>query len=99
MENRSALIDDAELTIADGYAERATAVEIFSRLPAMARRRVFAADKAYDTNEFVAEVRQLGLTPHPAPNMRHSEIDARTTRHARLLASQGIRKRVEEPFG
>ncbi len=31
MENRSALIVDAELTTADGYAERATAVEMLSR--------------------------------------------------------------------
>src|SRR6516162_10447593 len=35
MEHRSALIVDAELTIADGYAERATAVEMLARLPKM----------------------------------------------------------------
>ena len=33
MENRNALIVDAELTTADGYAERATAVEMLARLP------------------------------------------------------------------
>jgi transposase len=99
MENRSALIVDAELTIADGYAERATAVEMLSRLPRMARRRTIAADKAYDTKGFVAEVRQLGFTPHVAPNTRYSAIDARTTRHAGHQVSQRIRKRVEEPFG
>ena len=32
MEHWSALIVDAELTIADGYAEQATALEILSRL-------------------------------------------------------------------
>jgi hypothetical protein len=99
MENRSALIVDAELTIADGYAERATAVEMLSRLPKMARRRTIAADKAYDTKGFVADVRQLGFTPHVAPNTRYSAIDARTTRHAGHQVSQRIRKRVEEPFG
>lgn len=99
MENRSALIVDAELTIADGYAERATAVEMLSRLPKMARRRTIAADKAYDTKGFVADVRRLGFTPHVAPNTKHSAIDARTTRHPGHVVSQRIRKRVEEPFG
>jgi transposase len=99
MENRSALIVDAELTIADGYAERATAVEMLAKLPTRARRRTVAADKAYDTKGFVADVRKLGFTPHVAPNTKHSAIDARTTRHAGHLVSQRIRKRIEEPFG
>jgi transposase len=99
MENRSALIVDAELTIADGYAERATALEMLGRLPKMARRRTVAGDKAYDTKGFVAGVRELGLTPHVAQNTKNSAIDARTTRHAGHLVSQRIRKRIEEPFG
>jgi hypothetical protein len=99
MENRSALIVDAELTIADGYAERATAVEMLARLPTMTRRRTVAGDKGYDTKGFVAGVRDLGFTPHVAPNTRHSAIDGRTTRHPGHEISQRIRKRVEEPFG
>ena len=39
MENRNALIVDAELTQADGYAERATAIELLGRLPGRKRRR------------------------------------------------------------
>src|SRR5829696_8846931 len=39
MEHRNALIVDAELTTADGYAERATAIAMLTRLPATARRR------------------------------------------------------------
>ena len=39
MEHRNALIVDAELTTADGYAERATAIEMLARLPVTARRR------------------------------------------------------------
>ena len=70
MEHRSALIVDAELTIADGYAERATAVEMLARLPTMTRRRTVAGDKAYDTKGFVADVRELGFTPHVAPNTK-----------------------------
>src|SRR3954468_1907622 len=77
MENRSALIVDAELTIADGYAERATAIEMLARLPKMPRRRTVAGDKAYDTKGFVAASRKLGFTPHVAPNTRNSAVDAR----------------------
>src|SRR3954471_9358606 len=54
MENRNALIVDAELATADGYAERATALEMLARLPATARRRTIAGDKGYDTRGFVA---------------------------------------------
>jgi len=101
MENRNALIVDAELTAATGFAERDCAVEMLARLPARKRRRTVAADKGYDTRDFVAKSRGLGFTPHVAPNTtnRRSAIDGRTTRHAGHTVSQRIRKRVEEPFG
>lgn len=102
IEHRSALIVDAELTIADGYAERATALEMLARLPTSKRRRTAAGDKNYDTKGFVADARALGFTPHVAQNVsgnRHSAIDGRTTRHPGHAVSQRIRQRVEEPFG
>ena len=101
MENRNALIVDAELSAATGHAKRDTAVEMLARLPASKRRRTVAGDKGYDTAGFVADVRALGFTPHVAQNTtnRRSAIDGRTTRHARHGVSQRIRKRVEEPFG
>jgi transposase len=102
MEHRNALIVDAELTQADGYAERATAIEMLARLPNRARRRTVAADKAYDTRTFVAGCRDLGVTPHVAQNAsghRRSAIDGRTTRHRGHETSLRIRKRIEEPFG
>ena len=101
MENRSALIVDAELTFADGYAERATALEMLGRLPKSKRRRTVGADKAYDTAGFVADARKLGFTPHVAPNTtnRRSAIDGRTTRHPGHRVSQSTRPRIEEPFG
>ena len=102
MEHRSALIVDAELTTADGYAERATALEMLGRLPSRARRRTVAGDKGYDTRGFVADARDLGFTPHVAQNTsgnRRSAIDGRTTRHAGHGISMRIRKRIEEPFG
>lgn len=101
MENRNALIVDAELTTADGYAERATAIEMLARLPKRARRRTVAGDKGYDTRGFVAQARDLGFTAHVAQNntRQRSAIDGRTTRHAGHETSMRIRKRIEEPFG
>lgn len=101
LEHRSALIVDAELTIADGYAERATAIDMLSRLPKTRRRRTVAGDKGYDTKGFVAQARALGFTPHIAQhtNKRRSAIDGRTTRHPGHEISMRKRKRIEEPFG
>lgn len=101
MENRNALLVDVELTQADGYAERATALAMLERLPRRTRRRTVAADKAYDTAGFVADCRSLGVTPHVAQNTtnRRSAIDRRTTRHDGHRISQRVRPRIEEPFG
>jgi Transposase DDE domain len=101
LEHRNALIVDAELTAATGYAERDTAIEMLGRLPASGRRRTVAGDKGYDTKDFVARTRQIGFTPHVAQNTtrQRSAIDGRTTRHQGHLVSQRIRKRIEEPFG
>jgi transposase len=101
MEHRNALLVDIELSEANGYAERDTALEMLARLPARTRPRTVAGDKAYDTRDFVADVRELGFTPHLAPNTtrQRSTIDGRTTRHPGHAVSQRIRKRIEEPFG
>jgi transposase len=101
IENRNGLIVDADLTEANGHAERDTAIEMIERLPKRKRRRTVAADKAYDTKDFVAKSRAAGFTPHVAQNTsnRRSAIDGRTTRHEGHTVSQRIRKRVEEPFG
>jgi len=64
-------------------------------------RITVGADKAYDTSDFVAEMRRLGVTPHVAQNntRRRSAINGRTTRHAGYAVSQRVRKRIEEVFG
>jgi transposase len=85
IEHRSALIVDAELTTADCYAERATALDRLARLPKSARRRTVAGDKNYDSKAFIADTRALGFTPHVAPNVsgnRRLAIDGGTARHA-----------------
>ena len=101
MEHRNALLVDIELSEATGYAERDTALEMLGRLPTTKRRRTLAGDKGYDTKDFVAELRDRGITPHLAPNTtrQRSTIDGRTTRHPGHATSQRIRKRIEEPFG
>jgi transposase len=101
IEHRSALIVDADLTAATGFAERDCATEMLKRLPERTRRRTVAGDKNYDTRSFVADARAAGFTPHIAQNTtnRRSAIDGRTTRHSGYDVSQRIRKRVEEPFG
>jgi IS5 family transposase len=100
MENRNGLVIDTRVTAAGGRAERDAAVKMIEDLPG-AGRVTLAADKGYDTKEFVATVRGFGVTPHVAQNKarRASAIDRRTTRHPGYAASQRVRKRVEEIFG
>src|SRR5438105_13302333 len=59
------------------------------------------ADKAYDAEDFVNELRSMKVTPHVAQNIRgrSSAIDGRPTRHGDYTVSQRIRKRTEEAFG
>ena len=59
------------------------------------------ADKAYDTKDFVAALRDLKIMPHVTQNDRNrkSAIDGRTTRHTSYQISQAKRYWVEEPFG
>jgi transposase len=100
MENRNGLVTDARLTQATGTAEREAALEMLSDLPGEGRKSV-GADKAYDTADFVADCRAIGLTAHVAQNTTHraSAIDARTTRHPGYAVSQVIRKLIETIFG
>lgn len=100
MENANGLIVDATLTQATGTAEREAAAAMLGDLPAGGRITV-GADKLFDTQDFVAEMRRLGVTPHVTPhtNGRRSAIDSRTTRHAGHAISLRIRKRIEEGFG
>jgi transposase len=100
MENRNGLIVQADLTRADGHAERRAALDMIHRhSPGSTRRLTLGADKGYDSADFVAGLRQARVTPHVARKLRHSAIDARTTRHAGYALSQKRRKKIEEPFG
>ena len=101
MENRNALFVDACLTKADGHAERIAALHMIEPRADRPKRITLAADKAYDAEDFVNELRSMQVTPHVAQNTsgRSSAIDRRTTRHEGYGLSQRIRKRIEEGFG
>ena len=101
MENRSGLVVGAVVTHADGMGERAAALAMLDTLPGK-HAKTLAADKAYDTRDFVQACRQRRVTPHVASNdtrIGGSAIDGRTMRHPGYAISQTIRKRIEEHFG
>jgi transposase len=101
IENRNGLVVDTELLQCNGMAERDAAMLMMEGIESH-ERVTLAADKGYDTKDFVEEMRQMKVTPHVAQNDRRrggSAIDGRTTRHAGYRISQRKRKRIEEVFG
>ena len=85
----------------NGTAERDAAMLMAERVDG-AGRITLAADKAYDTKDFVSELRGMNVTPHVPQNTKRSggsAIDGRTTQHEGYRVSQRKRKRVEEVFG
>jgi transposase len=102
VENRSGLIVGTYLTQADGHAERDAALLMaYQKRKKSQKPMTLSADKAYDTQDFVAALRELKITPHVAQNdrCRKSAIDGRTTRHTSYQISQAKRYWVEKPFG
>jgi transposase len=101
MENRSGLVVGACLTPADGHAERIAALALIEPYADRPRPITLGADKGFDVEDFVNELRAMNVTPHVAQttSRRRSAIDGRTTRHAGYAISQRIRKRIEEAFG
>jgi len=108
MENRNGLIVDAMLTQADGTAERDAALLMLHRQWRKRRQQgkraaiSVGADKAYDTRDFVETVRDMGIRPHVAENLKRaggSAIDRRTSRHETYQVSQRKRPLIEKAFG
>jgi len=100
-ENRNGLIVTTEVFPANGTAERDAALVMLEQIPGEQRVTV-GADKGYDTRDFVAECKNMNVTPHVAQNIKRkggSAIDGRTTRHGGYEVSQKKRKRIEECFG
>lgn len=103
MENRNGLCVDIHVAEASGFAERREALAMIDEQQERGFRiSTVGADKAYDTTDFVADLRARDVTPHIAQQItkhRGSKIDARTTRHPGYAISQKKRKLVEEIFG
>ncbi len=101
-ENRHGLIVDTAVTAATGRAERDAAIVLLGELPLTSRRITVGADKLFDTRDWIAAVRTMGITPHVAQHRRargRSAIDGRTTRHPGYAQSQRKRKLIEQAFG
>jgi transposase len=102
VENRNGLIAAAMATQADGYAEREAALLLLAEKQKDTSRRItVGADKAYDSEDFVAAVRTLKVTPHitRSDKGRRSNLDRRTTRHPGYALSLSRRWLVEKAFG
>jgi len=101
VENRNGLIVGSEVFEANGTAERDAALVMLEQVPG-GQRVTAGGDKGFDTADFVAECRNLRVTPHVAQNNQRrggSAIDGRTTQHEGYGISQKKRKRIEECFG
>jgi transposase len=101
IENRNGLVVEAQLLLCSGTAERDAAMMMVEQVEGT-HRITLAADKGYDTKDFVQEMRGMNVTPHVAQNDKRpggSAIDGRTTRHSGYAVSQKKRKRIEEVFG
>jgi transposase len=100
-ENRNGLVVDVRLTQASGKAEREAATAMMANKPA-GKAATLGADRGYDTQGMVSQLREMKVTPHVAQNVNRnggSAIDERTTRHAGYGVSQKKRKKIEEVFG
>ena len=99
-ENRNGFIVDALLSEASGTAERDAAVRLVDRHQ-LKPGATLGADKAYDTQGFVAALAERGIVPHIARNTsgRRSAVPEAVAETAGYAVSQRRRKLVEEPFG
>jgi transposase len=107
MENRNGLAVLGDVSEATGTAERDSALDLVERHRPGRRRITVGADKGYDVEAFVQELRARDVTAHVAIDghlsktgkPRKTAIDARTLRHPGYAISQCCRKRIEEVFG
>ena len=106
MENRHGLIAQELVSHAHGTAERDSAIQLLDRLPP-GQVRTLGADKGYDTRDFVVALDGRGISPHFARDThasktgrhRFSAVPEALTLTAGYVASQRVRKRIEEVFG
>src|SRR6266568_950902 len=69
MENRNGLAVDGTVTQAGGTAERRASEAMLKKKAKRSGRRITVGeDKAYDTSDHVAALREMNITPHVAQN-------------------------------
>jgi transposase len=104
MENRNGLVVGAQATLAGGTAEREAAATLTRNLPEGAS---LGADKNYDVEAFVEDLKDRKIKPHIAINGTVSKLGTvrKTSVPPDVAASEGYaisqrkRKRIEEVFG
>ena len=104
MENRNGLIVGADVTRATGTAEREAATALTQDLPAGA---TLGADKAYDAEAFVEDLKAREIEPHVTINgtlskcgkARKTAVPPAVAASAGYAISLRCRKRIEEAFG
>jgi transposase len=108
MDNRHGLAVGGMVTQANGSAERdASEAMLKAKAKSAGGRITVGEDKAYDTADHVAALRDVGVTPHVTQNngetktgkRRRSAIDGRTTRHPGYAMSQSRRAMIECMLG
>ena len=104
MENRNGLAVGAQATLATGTAEREAAAALTQDLPEGA---TLGADKNYDAEAFVEELKQRKIEPHIAIHgsvsklgkVRKTAVPPDVAASAGYAISMVCRKRIEEIFG
>ena len=100
MENRNGLLVAVDVRHASGTGERDGALDLLIAA-GVKRGATLGADKGYDTQDFVAALKERGIKPHIARHTkgRRSAIDGRAARGKGYAMSLQIRKRIEQGFG
>ena len=86
-ENRNGLVVDVELTQADGYAEREAALTMLEH--SAQGRATVGADRAYDTRDFIWDLRAGGDAPCRPERTRPAQRDRRSAPAASCATSAG----------
>jgi len=102
-ENRNGLVVAALATQSSSTAEREAAVAMLDRLGVQTRPRTLGADKGYQNQQFVEQLRARQVVPHVAeytPNPKWPSFLTQAERNDPGFAvSQRKRKLVEKVFG
>ncbi len=100
MDNRHDLPVQARVSVHENAAERRDCAEMLGLTAQELGKKITAgADKLFDSEPFVKECREEGVTPHVMQRAVGSAIDGRTTRHEGYQISVAVRRRIEKIFG